>query len=404
MDQIQARSVAERLLAEAWIGREAGAFALPPDQVALDAGDIVNLVIDGVARAFRLTRISDASGRAMEAQRCESAIYVPALPGDGASGYTSSPVYGPALLELMDLPLLHDADVGFDPYVAASASPFAGVTLLDSATGTSFAIDTDLPIRAGIGETLSVFPAGPTAYFDTTNVLQVKLYSGALASAAQADVLAGRINALAIENTDGDWEIFQFCDVALVSAGVYNLTTLLRGRLGTEHAMRSPLATGARVVVLDGAIVQIAGALAERNVARFYKWGPSVVSQSDPSWQYETFTARCVGLMPWAPVHVTGSRNAGGDLSITWTRRTRFGGVWTDGTDVPLNEETEKYEVDFIKGGVLVVRTIAVTSPAATYTAAQQTADFGLPQSAIGVNVYQVSGTVGRGRAASATL
>ncbi len=38
MDQIQARTVAERLLAEAWIGRETAAFALPPDQIALDAG------------------------------------------------------------------------------------------------------------------------------------------------------------------------------------------------------------------------------------------------------------------------------------------------------------------------------------------------------------------------------
>lgn len=404
MDQIQARSIAERLLAEAWIGREAGAFALPPDEIALDAGDIVNLVIDGVARAFRLTRISDAWARSMEAQRCESAIYVPALPGDGASGYTSTAVYGPALLELMDLPLLHDADVGFDPYVAASASPFAGVTLLDSATGTSFAIDTDLPIRAGMGETLAAFPSGPTAYFDTTNTLQVKLYLGTLASASQADVLAGRINALAIENPNGDWEIVQFCTATLISAGVYNLTTLLRGRLGTEHAMRTPLAIGARVVVLDGAIVQIAGALAERNVARFYKWGPSPVSQSDPAWQQETFTARCVGLMPWAPVHVAGSRNASGDLAFTWIRRTRFGGVWTDGTDVPLNEESEKYEVDIIKGGVLVVRTIAVASPSATYTAAQQTTDFGSVQSSVAVKVYQISGTVGRGRAASATL
>jgi hypothetical protein len=155
--------------------------------------------------------------------------------------------------------------------------------------------------------------------------------------------------------------------------------------------------------VLDGAVIQIAGALAERNVARFYKWGPSVLSQSDPSWQQQTFTTRCVGLMPWSPVQVAGSRNAGGDLTITWIRRTRFGGVWTDGTDVPLNEETEKYEVDILNGAT-VVRTIAVTNTSATYTAAQQVTDFGSVQSAITVKVYQISGTVGRGRAASATL
>ena len=43
---------------------------------------------------------------------------------------------------------------------------------------------------------------------------------------------------------------------------------------------------------------------------------------------------------------IAGARNAGGDLTITWVRRTRFGGVWADGVDVPLNEESERYEVD----------------------------------------------------------
>ena len=284
MDAIQARLIAERLLAEAWIGRETAGLALPPAQVALDTGDVVNLVIDGTPRAFRMTRVTDSWARAIEAQRCESAIYVPALPGQSSS-YTTSPVYGPALLELMDLPLLHDADMGFDPYAATSATPFAGVTLLDSATGTSFTFDTDLAVRATMGETLGSFGSGPTAYFDMMNTLQVKLYSGTLASAPQADVLSGRINALALENTSGDWEIVQFCDATFVSAGVYNLTKLLRGRLGTEHAMRAPLATGARIVALDGAVIQIAGALAERNIARSYKCRRSSASPIPPGRQ-----------------------------------------------------------------------------------------------------------------------
>ena len=45
-----------------------------------------------------------------------------------------------------------------------------------------------------------------------------------------------------------------------------------------------------------------------------------------------------------------------------------------------------------------VVRTIAgLTSPSATYTAAEQTADFGSAQSSVTVRVYQVSALVGRG-------
>jgi len=59
---------------------------------------------------------------------------------------------------------------------------------------------------------------------------------------------------------------------------------------------------------------------------------------------------------------------------------------------------------EHIFNGSAVVRTLKVTAPSASYTAAQQTADFGALQSAIAVKVYQLSDTVGRGRAASATL
>jgi hypothetical protein len=167
--------------------------------------------------------------------------------------------------------------------------------------------------------------------------------------------------------------------------------------------MRAPLPAGALVVLLDGAVDQLQAALAERGQARFYKWGPTPLGLSDPAWQQETFTARAVGLMPWSPVHVAGARNGSGDLSISWVRRTRIGGVWADGTDIPLNEESERYEVDILNGST-IVRTIPVISPAATYTAAQQTADFGAPQPSVSVKVYQLSATVGRGRPAAATL
>jgi hypothetical protein len=51
-----------------------------------------------------------------------------------------------------------------------------------------------------------------------------------------------------------------------------------------------------------------------------------------------------------------------------------------------------------------VVRTVAAASPTVTYTAAQQTADFGSVQSAIAVRVYQLSATVGRGAPLEKTI
>jgi len=157
------------------------------------------------------------------------------------------------------------------------------------------------------------------------------------------------------------------------------------------------------VVLLNEAVAKIDGKPAERLAARFYRWGPQALDIADPAWQQTTFAAKAVGRMPWSPVQIAGARNGGGDLTITWVRRTRFGGVWADGVDVPLNEESERYEVD-VMNGANVVRTIALSTPTTSYSAAQQVADFGSAQSTISVRIYQLSASVGRGWPGSAII
>ena len=90
-------------------------------------------------------------------------------------------------------------------------------------------------------------------------------------------------------------------------------------------------------------------------------------------------------------MHVRGTR-ASGDLAITWVRRTRIGGDSWDAAEVPLAEDEERYEIDILDGPD-VIRTLTATTPSATYTAADQTADFGAPQSSISLRIYQLSTT-----------
>jgi hypothetical protein len=109
--------------------------------------------------------------------------------------------------------------------------------------------------------------------------------------------------------------------------------------------------------------------------------------------------------MPLSPVHVAGSRDDAGNLTITWIRRTRIPSGWTDNADVPLGEASERYEVDIRNAAnTTTLRTISTTSPTVTYTAAEQIADFGAPQSTIRIRVQQISDTVGRGIAREAIL
>jgi hypothetical protein len=58
MPESRARAVAETLLHDAWAAREGLEFALPPSELALDAGDVLRLTA-GVTDTFRLTEIAD---------------------------------------------------------------------------------------------------------------------------------------------------------------------------------------------------------------------------------------------------------------------------------------------------------------------------------------------------------
>jgi hypothetical protein len=140
----------------------------------------------------------------------------------------------------------------------------------------------------------------------------------------------------------------------------------------------------------------------EVGLAYTWRCGPASRNLGDPSYLQTGHTFVGTGLAPLSPVHLRATRS-GGDLAMTWLRRTRTGGDSWEGLEVPLGEDSEAYEVDILDGAD-VVRTLSASTPAATYTAADQTADFGSPQSAIDVNVFQLSASYGRGTPRAATL
>ena len=84
------------------------------------------------------------------------------------------------------------------------------------------------------------------------------------------------------------------------------------------------------------------------------------------------------------------------DSDRDWIRRTRIGGDSWGITDVPLGEEQEAYEVDIMSGNT-VKRTLTSTAPTLTYSAADQTTDFGSPPSSLTIRVHQLSEIFGRG-------
>jgi hypothetical protein len=402
MEQAQAGAIAESWLFESWQARERASFALPPSRLALEPADLVEIDLGGRTRLMRLTEIADAGRREIAALAIDPAVYEPvdAAPREIAAGAIA--LYGAPLLHFLDLPLLTGDEPDAAGYVAAFLQPWPGaISVYRSPGSTGFVLAGAARVRATLGVTTSALPAGPTSRWDHANTVTVTLSAGELSSKTQLEVLEGA-NAAAIQGAGGAWEVLQFLDAELIGERAYRLSGLLRGQVGTEGAMAGPLPAGAPFVLLSSAVTRID--LAAADIGRAFTWKAGPANRPIDSASYATITHAFagIGLRPLSPVHIRGHRT-GGDLVLSWVRRTRKGGDSWEAVEVPFAEDSERYEVDILDGAT-VKRTLQSSTPTVTYTAAQQTADWGAPPPTVQVRVYQMSAVLGRGMGRTATV
>lgn len=398
MPETRARAAVETILHEAWIGREKLSATLPPSRLALDPGDIIAFAPAG-GRLFRLSGVTDRGPREVAADAADPLHYQPVeIPRSTARAPVAEGFLDPVAL-FVDGPLLADDDIDHAGYVVGSRAPFrSGVAVFRSPTTSGFVLDTLIEQPATIGYTTADLFTGPVARWDRIGEVHVNVLRGTLVSADETLVLNGE-NALLLRNQDGEWEVLQFATATLTGPRSYVLSDLLRGQLGTEHAMRDPVPAGAPVVLVNSAILQPGFAASALGLPLNWRYGPAERDYSDPSYTALTFTFTGKGRRPLSPVHLRADKEEDGDFALSWIRRTRIGGDSWDQVEVPLGEESERYEVEILNGaGTTVLRTVTgLTTPAYTYSSALQTTDFGSPQTSLKWRVYQMSATYGRG-------
>jgi hypothetical protein len=371
------------------------------EHLSLEAGDVVDLPT-GRAWVRDIQEQGDSILRATFVAEAAAAYTGNGLPAPA----TTAParriaLAGPTRMELLDIPILQDTDNRPGIYLAALGylSGWTGAEVYRSDDGEVFDPLASVVTAAVIGTTTNALVSGSTTIWDRANTLNVKLIDGSLSSASELNVLNGANAALV--GAHGGWEIIQFETATLEADGTYTLSKLLRGRKGTEWAVGTHQAGDTFVALTGNTLGRVDKSINDIGVTRQYKavsFGNDIAAAATIA-----FANQGVGLKPYAPAHVTGSRNGSGDLTIKWVRRTRVGGEWRDFVDASLGEDSEAYEVDIMSGST-VVRTLAVTSPAATYTAADQTTDFGSTQSSIILRIYQLSADIGRGYHTEVTL
>jgi len=402
----QAQVITESWLHEAWAARRRATFSLPPSRLAIEAGDLIETMEEGTRLLHRVTEISDHGARAIEALGIDPAIYEPHETPGRTQDIPTPPVSGAAAALFLDLPLIVDGGSELDGYVALHQSPWPGqLALYQSAGEDSYALAATAEAATVVGTLVDPLPAGAVARFDYATRVRVELASGELGSVSRLALFDGA-NALAVRRDDDSWEVCQFEHATLVSARTYELSGWLRGQLGSESQQAIGVvaaSAGQPVALIDASVVRVA--VGESGVARPLNWryGPSNRDIGHTSYVQDAHAFQGIARRPYAPVHLRGARDAAGNLSIHWVRRTRIGGDNWELTEVALGETMELYEVDILDGAN-VVRTLTTTEPEATYTASEQVADFGGLQASLLCRVHQLSATWGRGKSSDARI
>jgi hypothetical protein len=324
--------------------------------------------------------------------------------GFGSAIDVSAPV--DTVMELLDIPLLRDADDGPHLLAAAkgAAAPWPGAAVMRSNDDIEYQRVATITESAVIGTGTTTLGnwSGPHV-FDESNSVTVDVGDGALASSTRAALIAdGTLNALLIGS-----EVIQFRIATLVATGIYTLSGLLRGMRGTEHAMVDHVAAERCVLLSPTGLRRIDMQANQLGAAKYYKgitFGRLLSSATA-----EAFTANGVAVKPFSPTTLRAFQDAGtGDITITCRLRSRLSvrGISTLGQSIPLGEDSAAAELDIATVGspATILRTLTgvITGTSTgrtatfTYTAAQQATD-STTHGSIYYRAYQISETIDRG-------
>ncbi|MFD1746535.1 glycoside hydrolase/phage tail family protein [Rhizobium helianthi] len=402
MSDEMAQASVEALLRDSHLARRTIRFPLSPADIAPMPGDAVRLV-GGPASSpegvFIITRIDDADVRQVEARRFEAASAPPAPSATPERLAAVAPSQGfDPLVAFLDLPQYEAGPPESFARIAAFAKPWTRMAVSSSPTGEGYRARVLIDRPARIGSLLQPLEGGCVGRFDRQNSVMLSLPFGGLSTVSRLAVLSGE-NRVAVQSRSGAWEVLAFERAEELGPGRWRLTSLLRALAGTEDAMATGAAEGARLVLLDEAVLPLGLAAEERGLALNWLLEP-LGGQGDRT-EPQRLMAGSRALTPLSPVHVRATRNEAG-TAFTWVRRARTDADDWEASEVPLDEPEERYRLELLnpQTGALV-RRFEVGEPGLLYPKASELSDFAGIQTRFRVRVLQMGRAVPAGIAAN---
>ena len=420
IDQTDARQSAEINLFRVWNERNVFTFRTSWEFLRTDPGDVITLSLDnGLTTLARVEQTIIGADLVMEFRvvgQGEGLYVSNIIGGESDSIQNNIPIIKNSQLFLLDTPFLRDVDataLGVSRiYWAGSSfdgSEWPGGVLSESLDNQTFEALSSKNIGVSHGVTTADLPvtAEPFVWDDENTITFTPLIGGDQFSSSTDESVLNGANAVGIirPGSAREVEVIQFVNVLQNANSTITLSRLLRGRRGTEVFGVTPHLSGSQIVLLrDNLIDSYLDAASEFNQPHFYKL--TTVGQDIDDAPVVNYTPQERSLKPRAPHNQQATTNVS-DIDITWVRRTRFNtNILTTFGTVPLNEETEEYELEILDGpGGSIVRTVTgLTTPFYKYLNADFTSDLGGTPTELTIQVYQISASIGRGFTTEITI
>lgn len=397
----EAKQIVDAWGAEIWNGRDKYKWTTLPKYLKYEPTDVQT--VQSLELRVEKQQEHRAEGKiTWEGIRSRPGNFAQPGVGGEAEGFPTQDIPEPQETELalIDGPFL-DADPrqGLIPFVAQGAlrRSWRGTALHKSLDGTNYSQIATEMVAGTIGETVTELGNYSGASFDEENALRVLIFPGGgeLVSVTRAQAFAGENAAMV------GAEYINYRTATLLSEDehgkLYQLTGMLRGRRGTQWAMRGHLSgdsppTRERFVALPPNQFL---PLLRADIGRTRNYKAPTHGRTLASADVYPFRSNGIPLAPYAPAFPAAGFNSSGDVIMTWVRRSRVNPGWTNfyaptGEGPPIGEETERYKVTVWTDGtyqtvaneytVVAGDDFAIgTKPTFNYTSGMQDDDFGYP-------------------------
>jgi len=389
LPETTAHKLADTHLREGWVGREEAVVKVPICKLALANGDIINFS-DSDGKKWRVNQVERNLSQTVS---LSSVVELPKLSAAQNTKLRANIIpnfFGKPNAILLDLPLLKASDQNKSIlHLAVEAMPWAGsYSVLSSFEEDGFSNRTVISSRATIGKLCNQFGVGPSGRWDYDNVLLISLHNGSLESASHSAVLNGA-NIIALESSNGNYELLQFTKAELQSDGKWKLSQLLRAQLGTEPELEAGTFIGANVIILDAAIYPLEMSDNEAGVQQNWRLGPAGDNVADETYINLSHTYRSRSTKMLSPVHLKSVKTISGDHQITWIRRGTLNADSWEGTDISLEASPENYDIKFIDSSGALKRQVTSAIPSFMYTKDMFQTDIANHQDEIEIQVSQ---------------